>query len=174
MCAVGLHQLECSIPRGRRKELTATVLTFDGLGLGDFGDIPGTYGDNVSSSPDGNGFLYGMGGGWTPNVTTHYRSRNIGTGVIGSSHLDFRTTAGDIENIAFAPESIGHYGELCLDPAGAGLEGAPPQLRPGRLAKSGLRRSACFHSGRQQQHASQFGRVSISSGRGKATLPRQR
>lgn len=55
----------------------ATVLTFSNLGLPDYGDIPTTYGDNVTND---NGGQYEMGVGWTPNVVVDYLSTQAGTG----------------------------------------------------------------------------------------------
>src|SRR5687767_6870108 len=94
----------------------ATVLTFADLNLINYGDIPNTYGDNVTGPgafPNG---TYGMGNGWTPNITTDYRSTTPG-GVTTTTHLDYWSTGyGDLIDVAFVPTN-GDYAHLILTPS---------------------------------------------------------
>jgi hypothetical protein len=79
----------------------ASLITFDGLGLSDYGDIPGTYGDNLPG---------------TPNIQVEYRTFDLGTGATLYNNLDFWTTNyGDLQNIAF-PVNNGSLGEISLIP----------------------------------------------------------
>ncbi|RYG24014.1 hypothetical protein EON82_12185 [bacterium] len=67
---------------------SATELTFSGLNLGNYGDIPAYYGDNVTgpgSSPTG---TYNMGLSWTPNISTTMQTVTS-TGAAGAANLDF-------------------------------------------------------------------------------------
>ncbi len=91
----------------------ATILTFDSLG----GNIPGTYGDNVSALCDGVG-CYGRGNGFTPNITVEYRTLSVGGGSGGtlSNVLGFwPTNYGDLVNNAF-PVNPTSTGEISLVP----------------------------------------------------------
>lgn len=95
----------------------ASVLTFDGLGLAYYGDIPSTYGDNITSLNDGVG-TYLQGNGFTPNITTSYGTRRISDGAVGSANLDFWPDSyGNLTNVAFPVERSGYYGEITLTPA---------------------------------------------------------
>lgn len=94
----------------------ATIFTFDNLGLLNFGDIPGAYGDRVSALCDAVG-CYGIGNAFTPNVVTDYRSVRISDNAVLFNNLDFWTTDyGDLVNVAFAVPSSGAYGEVALTP----------------------------------------------------------
>jgi hypothetical protein len=97
----------------------ASILTFDGLGVGDYGDIPTTYGDAYSATYAGPGTL-GLGNGYTPDIEVGYSTVD-GTGTQTSDHLDFWTNNyGDLTNIAY-PVSNGNYGRITLTP-GAGKD----------------------------------------------------
>jgi len=51
----------------------ATILTFNGISVPNDTTMPGTYGDNVSSTgPDANGHTYGMGNAFTPKIQLAY------------------------------------------------------------------------------------------------------
>jgi PEP-CTERM motif len=92
----GLLSLTASLPA------TATVLTFEGLGLSTFGDIPGTYGDNLPG---------------TPNITVEYFTRNVSNGSINVANLDYWSTDyGDLVDVAFPVCNVGCYGVLTLVP----------------------------------------------------------
>jgi hypothetical protein len=65
-----------------------SILTFDGLGLPNYGVIPGTYGDNLAN---------------TPNVTVDYRTFAPGVFTTFSNDLLFWDTGyGSLTNIAIA------------------------------------------------------------------------
>ncbi|UJP03953.1 MAG: FxDxF family PEP-CTERM protein [Nitrosomonas sp.] len=95
----------------------ATVLTFDlDPGLPNYGDIPGTYGDNVNAASDAVG-SYLTGNGYTPNVTTEYRTWQISTDTVAYNNLDFWATGyGDLTNVAFSVVSGDHFAEITLVP----------------------------------------------------------
>jgi hypothetical protein len=77
----------------------ASLLTFDGLRLDDFANIPGSYGDNL---PD------------TSNIQIEYRTLDAISGVTLADNLSFWSTGyGDLENVAF-PTSNGYLGEIAL------------------------------------------------------------
>lgn len=76
----------------------ATVLTFSNLGLGNFDDIPTTYGDNVTND---NGGQYAMGAGWTPNVVVDYLSTEAGTGNTVGNLTYWEADYGDLVDVAF-------------------------------------------------------------------------
>lgn len=81
----------------------ATVLTFDLPGFLDWADIPNSYGDRVH--PDAqDGFGYGQGNDWTPNVRVGYRTLSgSGRGTTLYRHLDLWTREyGDLTNVAYA------------------------------------------------------------------------
>ena len=96
----------------------ATVLTFadlkdvNGSPLGNYGEINTAYGDNVTALNDGVG-SYGMGSGWTPNVTTSYQTLDANHAHYSDllDHWDF--SYGDLEHIAFSQASNG-YARLIL------------------------------------------------------------
>jgi hypothetical protein len=95
----------------------ATILTFNNLGIGNFGDIPGTYGDNVSALSDAVG-SYGIGNGFTPNITVEYRTLSVGGGSGGTlfNDLDFWSTQyGDLLNVAY-PVNPTSTGEISFVP----------------------------------------------------------
>lgn len=76
----------------------ATVLTFADLGLGNYGDISGAYGDNVTQINDGVG-SYEMGNGWTPNVSTSYLSTS---GASSANNLEYwQGNYSDLTDVAF-------------------------------------------------------------------------
>ncbi|MDP1933700.1 MAG: hypothetical protein Q8K47_02290, partial [Nitrosomonas sp.] len=67
----------------------ATILTFDlSPAVPNYGDIPGAYGDNVNAASDSVG-SYLMGNGYTPNITTEYRTWQISTNTVVYNNLDF-------------------------------------------------------------------------------------
>ncbi len=72
---------------------TATVLTFDIEGFGDFSNMSDGYGDNVTAATMGN-FSYGTAGGFTPNISVSY-SRDP------ADPAFWRKGYGDLENILF-------------------------------------------------------------------------
>jgi hypothetical protein len=81
---------------GLSAQAFATTLTFDiAGGVSDHENIPQTYGDAVSASPDGLGHSYGVGAeGFTPNVTVEY-------GTTGEDPALWTTGYGDLTNIYF-------------------------------------------------------------------------
>lgn len=103
--------LMASMPRAAE----ASELTFDVNGAGNSSDIPTTYGDNISSTSDAVG-SYGMGNGFTPNITVDYRTVDPTTNATHANNLDFWSNAyGDLVNVAY-PVSTNHLGELSLIP----------------------------------------------------------
>ena len=101
----------------------AIVMTFDIDGLNCWDNIPDTYGDNVTSQDMG-AFHYGLGNGFTPNVTVDYRTLQVGGGGGGTivDHLKFwKTDYGDLVAIA-APQEPRSTAEISLVPqAGWGV-----------------------------------------------------
>lgn len=95
----------------------ATILTFDlDPAVGNYGDIPGAYGDNVNAASDAVG-SYSMGNGYTPNVTTEYRTWQISTNTVTHNHLDFWDfNYGGLANVAFSVTSADHFAEITLVP----------------------------------------------------------
>ena len=95
----------------------ATVLTFDlSPDLPDYGDIPGSYGDNVNAASDAVG-SYLMGNGYTPNVTTEYRTWQISTNTVAYNNLDlWHSNYGDLSKVAFGVTSADHFAEITLVP----------------------------------------------------------
>lgn len=95
----------------------ATVLTFDlSPDLPDYGDIPGSYGDNVNASSDAVG-SYLTGNGYTPNVTTEYRTWEISSNTVAYNNLDlWHSNYGDLRNVAFSVVNGGHFAEITLVP----------------------------------------------------------
>lgn len=90
----------------------ATILTFDNLG-----NIPETYGDNVSALCDGVG-CYGKGNGFTPNITVEYRTLTVGGGSGGTLFNAlglWPTNYGDLVNNAY-PANPTSTGEISLVP----------------------------------------------------------
>jgi hypothetical protein len=100
----------------------ASILTFDfNPALPNYGDIPDTYGDNITAVNMGS-FGYGMGNGFTPNITTDYAMRSTTTDALVLSNLDsWNVNYGDLTNIAFVPVNGGNYGQITLT-AGAGMQ----------------------------------------------------
>jgi len=95
-----------------------TILTFDIPGASGFDFIPQDYGDNVTTSPDGNGFLYG-GTKDTPNITVEYRAVETDGATTDLPDLSFWDFFyGDLLNVAFANQVTGSgYAEIRLLPA---------------------------------------------------------
>lgn len=59
----------------------ATVLTFDGIGNPVLTPaIPHAYGDRVTATTDSNGYMYGQGNGFTPNMQVDYVPDNSNFG----------------------------------------------------------------------------------------------
>ncbi|MBX3110390.1 MAG: PEP-CTERM sorting domain-containing protein [Fimbriimonadaceae bacterium] len=85
----------------------ATILTFGdltdtaGAPLGNYGPIDTAYGDNVTATSDAVG-SYGMGTGWTPNVTTSYETLDGALLHYSDQLLHWDLNYGDLEHIAFA------------------------------------------------------------------------
>ena len=93
----------------------ATILTFDIPGLIDWQEIPGAYGDSVTSIFDGLGY-YGQGAGWTPNIAVEYRTFDLSDNSTRTSKLDYWSTGfGDLEDIAYST-SQWFMGEISLVP----------------------------------------------------------
>jgi hypothetical protein len=91
----------------------ATILTFDNLGIPDFSAIPGGYGDRVTGLSDAVG-SYGMGNGFTPNITVDYRTLNPGNGSTLSSSLYVWTSGyGDLTRVGFGTQRLS-MGEISL------------------------------------------------------------
>jgi hypothetical protein len=87
----------------------ATVLTFDGSGLGPYAAVPEAYGDRVTSMNDvGNGFEYALGEGFTPNVVVDYLTAVPPFTVFPSGY-------GDLVNVIMINNSEG-FGEVVLTP----------------------------------------------------------
>src|SRR5437879_1832869 len=79
----------------------ATILTFDNLGIADFSPISGAYGDRVNATSDAVG-SYGMGNGFTPQITVEYRTLDSVTGATLSNSLNFWTAGyGNLQKVAF-------------------------------------------------------------------------
>lgn len=95
----------------------ATILTFDlDPAVGNYGDISGAYGDNVNAASDAVG-SYSMGNGYTPNITTEYRTWRISTDTVAYNNLDFWDfNYGDLVNVAFGVSSADHFAEITLVP----------------------------------------------------------
>lgn len=95
----------------------ATILTFDlSPAVPNYGDIPGAYGDNVNAASDSVG-SYFMGNGYTPNITTEYRTWQISTNTVVYNNLDFWDfNYGDLVNVAFGVSSANHFAEITLVP----------------------------------------------------------
>ena len=95
----------------------ATILTFDlDPAVPNYGDIPGNYGDNVNAASDAVG-SYLVGNGYTPNVTTDYRTWQISSDTVAYNNLDFWATGyGDLTNVAFSVVSGDHFAEITLVP----------------------------------------------------------
>ncbi len=82
----------------------ATILTFDDLGLNNYGVIPTTYGDNVTQLNQGGG-SYAEGNGWTPNVGASYSSTD---GTTTYDHILFwNTNYSNLINVGFSAISGG-------------------------------------------------------------------
>lgn len=94
--------------------VSATILTFDGLGADDYDPIPQGYGDNVTADRDGIGD-YDEGNGFTPNVLTSYRTlANFGdSGETASTLSYWGRNFGDLRDIAFS-RIDGDVAELTL------------------------------------------------------------
>ena len=95
----------------------ATILTFDlDPAVPNYGDIPGSYGDNVNAASDAVG-SYLVGNGFTPNITTDYRTWQISSDTVTDNNLDFWATGyGDLTNVAFSVTSSNHFAEITLVP----------------------------------------------------------
>lgn len=95
----------------------ATVLTFDlNFPIDGFGDFPAAYGDFVNAANDGLG-SYGLGNGYTPNVSVDYRTWKISTNSVVFNHLDFWPTGfGGLTNVVYGVNGVDHFAELKLVP----------------------------------------------------------
>lgn len=95
----------------------ATILTFDlDPSVPNYGDIPGSYGDNVNAASDAVG-SYLMGNGYTPNVTTDYRTWQISTDTVAYNNLDFWAGGyGDLTNVAYSVTNSDHFAEITFVP----------------------------------------------------------
>jgi len=95
----------------------ATILTFDlNPDIPNYGDIPGSYGDNVNAASDAVG-TYLMGNGYTPNVTTEYRTWQISTNTVAYNNLDFwHDSYGDLSKVAYSVTSSDQFAEITLVP----------------------------------------------------------
>ena len=95
----------------------ATILTFDlNPDIPDYGDIPGSYGDNVNAASDAVG-SYLMGNGYTPNVTTEYRTWQISTNTVTYNNLYFwHSGYGDLSKVAYSVTSSDQFAEITLVP----------------------------------------------------------
>lgn len=90
----------------------ATELIFepDSGAFVDFAVMPAGYGDRVTATSQG-GYLYGLGGGATPNVVTRYGSAG-GLVELYTWAADF----GDLQHVVFAREPIAFELRLIADP----------------------------------------------------------
>ncbi len=94
----------------------ATVLTFNDLGVGYYGDIPDAYGDRVTALSDAVG-SYGLGNGFTPNIEVAYATVQISDGTVSHPSLAFWPDGyGNLTNVAFPVHWTGHAGEITLTP----------------------------------------------------------
>ncbi len=81
----------------------ATVLTFDIANQAQSRQIPGTYGNRVSGPVMGS-FSYGVGGGFTPNVTVRY---------LNDAPRFWGTGYSDLENVVYA-ETVNAQDDLTI------------------------------------------------------------
>jgi hypothetical protein len=88
---------------------TATTLTFDGLGLTDFVEIPSTLGSNATV--DGPG--YNVTSGTTPNISVSMTTVNDSGAINVPNLLYWSTDYGDLVDVAFAV-SNGDYARVTL------------------------------------------------------------
>lgn len=122
----------------------ATILTFD-ISIA-FGNVPATYGDNVTSTTNGF-FSYGEGNGFTPNVTVDYATRVISTGNVFSNNLGYwphtGNRYGDLTQVAYPVHLFDYFGEVTLMPEagytvklnGFDLAGYPQTNYPGQTIR---------------------------------------
>lgn len=92
----------------------ATVLTFEGMNLGNYGAILSNYGDRVTSpgaSPTG---TYLEGNGWTGNVAVSHNTVTA-TGEEFANSISYWSTYGDLNDVAFA-SSNGYYLRIKFTP----------------------------------------------------------
>lgn len=104
-----------SLVVGSTLPANATVMTFNDLGLDNYDDIPGTYGDNVTSTNDGVG-SYLEGNGFTPNISVEYQTIDPENGTTLANNLDYWSdNYGNLEDVAY-PVNDGYLGEISLIP----------------------------------------------------------
>lgn len=102
-----LGLLACSLSTG----VNATILTFDGATLENLAVFPTTYGERVTTTDDlVNFFQYGLGNGFTPNISISYTV--IGN-TAGFSHEQLGY--GDLTNV-LTHSDFGVNGEIRLTP----------------------------------------------------------
>jgi len=90
----------------------ATVLSFDNMGLPNYGAISQSYGDNVNALSDGVG-SYGMGNAFTANVSVEYRSLNS-DGSLYSNQMEYwQSGYNSLTNVAYA-DTDGLFAEISL------------------------------------------------------------
>lgn len=89
----------------------STILTFEGLGLPNYGEIPQAYGDNVVNISDGVG-NYLEGNGFTSNIRLEYRTLSPGDGTTIEEHVEYWDLQyGDLADVAF-PSVNGNLAEI--------------------------------------------------------------
>lgn len=94
---------------------SATVLTFGDLNLSNYGVIPASYGDNVTSV-GGAGGSYLQGNAFTPDIKTSYDTVDAFGVSTNASLLYWNTGYGDLTDVAFSA-SNGLYARLTLTPS---------------------------------------------------------
>ena len=88
----------------------ASILTFDGFS----GEIPDDYGDRITTTADSvTGYEYGMGNGFTPNITVGYFPDPVASG--GQPFGRFPSGYGDLVN-ALGHGNYNVPGEVVLTP----------------------------------------------------------
>ncbi len=103
----------------------ATVLTFEGTGMDRREPVPATYGDNVNPTCTDEGCCnnhgcYGMGNGFTPNITVEYATLKT-TGQVVYDYLRYweqdryGNTYGDLNHVAYTVQD-GRVAEISLVP----------------------------------------------------------
>lgn len=95
-------------------QVSATILTFEGLNLKNYGVISQDYGDKVDSVSDGIG-NYREGTGFTPNISLSYKTTDSQRNIVGEWIKYWSNEYGDLIDVAFA-EQNGHFAEITLSP----------------------------------------------------------
>jgi hypothetical protein len=97
----------------------ATILTFGGLNLSNYGEISSSYGDRVTDTGSAPTGTYEQGNGWTASIVTDYQAVDTNGVVYDDNLLYWDTGYGDLSDVAFVPVS-GTYARIILT-ADAGM-----------------------------------------------------